>query len=83
MYIHLGNNYVIPFSDILMILRINSPVPKHMKEIIDIAKTEKKLFNVSEKGKEKSMIICKERIFLSPISSTTLLKRADNFYREV
>lgn len=83
MYIHLGNNYVVPFSDIIMILKINSPMPKHMNEIIEIAKTEKRLFNVSEKGKEKAMIICNEKIFLSPISSTTLFKRANNFYREV
>ena len=83
MYIHLGNNYVVPFSDIIMLLKLNSPMPKHMNEIIEIAKTEKRLFNVSEKGKEKAMIICNEKIFLSPISSTTLFKRANNFYREV
>lgn len=83
MYIHLGNNFIIPAADIIAILNIKSPMPKDIKEIIEIAKTEKKLFNVSEKGKEKALIICTEKAYLSPISSTTLFRRADTFYREV
>lgn len=79
MYIHLGNNCIIPFTDIVAILNIDPPISRDIKEIIEIAKTEKKLFNVSEKGKEKAVIICTEKVFLSPISSTTLLRRANNF----
>ncbi|HNX28219.1 MAG TPA: DUF370 domain-containing protein [Syntrophomonadaceae bacterium] len=83
MYIHLGNNVIIPSVDIIAILNIESPISKDVKEIIEIAKTEKNLINISAKGKEKALIICTEKVYLSPISSTTLFRRAKNFYREV
>ncbi|HPF43636.1 MAG TPA: DUF370 domain-containing protein [Syntrophomonadaceae bacterium] len=83
MYIHLGNNYIIPSADIIAILNIEPPISKDIIEIIEIAKTEKSILNVSEKGKEKAMIICTNKVYLSPISSTTLFRRANNFYREV
>lgn len=83
MYIHLGNNFIIPSADIIAILNIEPPISKDIKEIIEIAKTEKSILNVSEKGKEKAMIICTNKVYLSPISSTTLFRRANNFYREV
>ncbi len=83
MYIHLGNNFIIPSADIIAILNIEPPISKDIKEIIEIARTEKNIFNVSGNGKEKTLIICTEKVYLSPISSTTLFRRANNFYREV
>ena len=40
MYIHLGNNYIIPSADIIAILNIEPPISIDIIEIIEIAKTE-------------------------------------------
>ncbi|MDD3852408.1 MAG: DUF370 domain-containing protein [Syntrophomonadaceae bacterium] len=83
MYIHLGNNYIVSAGDIIAILSLEPPVAEEVKEIIEIAKLEKNFSNVSEKGKEKALIICDKGVVLSPISSTTLQKRAFNYLKEV
>ncbi len=78
MYVHLGNNYIISFSDIIAILNIEPPISHDLKDIIDMARIEKCLVSISEKGKEKSLVICNDKLYLSPISSNTLFKRAAN-----
>lgn len=83
MYIHLGNNCIISSADIIAILNIEPPISKGILEIMEIAKTEKFLLNISEKDKEKALIICSDKVYVSPISSKTLLRRADNFFKEV
>lgn len=75
MYIHLGNNCIISAQDVVAILNMNTNLSEDLTDIIDLARLEKKLINISEEGKEKSLVICKDKIFLSPISSVTLFKR--------
>ncbi|MEN6327125.1 MAG: extracellular matrix/biofilm biosynthesis regulator RemA family protein [Syntrophomonas sp.] len=82
MYVHLGNNFIISFKDIIAILNIEPPVSHDLKDIITIARLDKKLINISEKGKEKSMVICDDKVYMSPISSTTLYKRAGSRHKE-
>jgi len=76
MYVHLGNNYITSAEKILAVLNYEAIVSSDVEEIVDIARIEKKLINISEKGKEKSIIVCDENVYLSPISSITLYKRA-------
>lgn len=75
MYIHLGNNYIISAQDVVAILNMNTNLSEDLVDIIDLARFDKKLINISEEGKEKSLVICKDKIYLSPISSVTLFKR--------
>lgn len=75
MYVHLGNNYIIPSQNIIAILNIKPPLSEDLIDIIDTAKLDKKIINISENGKEKTLIICDNKVYLSPISSTTLYKR--------
>jgi regulator of extracellular matrix RemA (YlzA/DUF370 family) len=82
MYIHLGNNYIISFKSIIAILNIEPPISRDLTDIIEIARTERNLVRISKKGKEKALIVCSDKIYLSPISSTTLYKRASNNYEE-
>jgi len=77
MYIHLGNNHIISSQSIV------PPRSEDLTDIIDNAKLDKKLINISEKGKEKALIVCDNKVYLSPISSTTLYKRAFRHYKEV
>jgi len=82
MFIHLGNNYIISSQDIIAILNLNDNVSDDAADIIELARSEKKLVNISDDGKEKSMIICKDMIYLSPISSITLFKRGASYSKE-
>mgnify|MGYP000979463785 CR=1 FL=1 len=75
MYIHLGNNYIISAQDIVAILNMNTNLSEDLMDIMELARLDKKLINISEKGKEKSLVVCKDRVYLSPISSVTLYKR--------
>lgn len=83
MYIHLGNNHIISSQNIIAILNIEPPIAEDLIDIIDTAKMDKNLINISEKGKEKTLIVCDNKVYLSPISSTTLYKRALSHYKEV
>lgn len=83
MYIHLGNNHIISAQNVVAILNMEPPLSEDLKDIIDSAKLDKKLINISEKGKEKALIVCDNKVYLSPISSTTLYKRAFSHYKEV
>ncbi len=83
MYIHLGNDVIIPASSVIAILNIEDPVSEEIKDIMEIAALDKNLVNISNKEKKKALIITDKECFISPISSTTLYKRALNFYKEV
>ncbi len=83
MYLHLGNNYIISTQNIIAILNLNPPLNEDIKDIMEIARSERKLVNISEKGKNKALVLCDDKVCLSPISSNTLYKRASHFTGEV
>lgn len=83
MYIHLGNNVVIPVNSIIAILNIEAPYSEDVDDIIHVAMEKKNLVRISENTKEKSLVICDDNVYISPISSTTLYKRSLNQYKEV
>ncbi len=82
MYVHLGNNYIISGEKIVAVLNYQNPVSTDLQDIVDIARLENKLINISDKGKEKAVIVCDDKVYLSPISSITLYKRAFSYYKE-
>jgi len=82
MYMHLGNNCVIPTKDIIAILNVEE-MSEDIQDIIEVARLEKKFTNISDKGKEKALVICDNQVFVSPISSLTLYRRAGNPFKEV
>ncbi|NLV15619.1 MAG: DUF370 domain-containing protein [Syntrophomonadaceae bacterium] len=76
MFLHLGSDNMITTDQIIAIINIDEIVNKSIQDIIDIGIVEKKVNQIVPKDKAKSLIITTDRIFLSPISSATLLKRA-------
>ncbi len=82
MYIHLGNNYIISAPSVIAILNYEPPVSNDVRDIVEIARMEKNLVSISEKGKEKAVVICDDKVYLSPISSITLYKRVFNYLKE-
>jgi len=82
MYIHLGSDVVISAQNLIAIVNIEKPLSADIQDILDIATEERKLINISAKDKKKALVICDDCAYISPISSNTLYKRANNYYKE-
>lgn len=87
MFLHIGGDYVVSIRNIIAIMDLETTtISKDTKEFLKIAEEEGFVKSISDEI-PKSFIITevdkKSKIFLSPISSVTLQKRAsfleDNF----
>ncbi len=79
MYLHLGEKTVIRTDDIIGIFDLDtSTISKNTRDFLSQCEKEKKVINVSFEL-PKSFILCREkedyRVYISQISSQTLLKR--------
>lgn len=82
MYLHLGQDTVVSDSEVLGIFDLDtSTVSKATRDYLSTAEKEKRVINVSFEL-PKSFVVCAEkegvRVYLSPISSSTLKKRMKN-----
>lgn len=80
MYIHLGQNTVVRFKDIIGIFDLESTtISKHTRKFLTEAEKRKEVINVSYEL-PKSFAVTNEKgktqVYISQISSSTLLKRA-------
>ncbi|MFZ5645082.1 MAG: extracellular matrix regulator RemB [Bacillota bacterium] len=78
MFLHLGGDTVALKKDIIAILDYKKGFSAINKEFMEIARDEGFIENISEQGKEKSYVITSDKIFISPISCSTLKKRSSN-----
>lgn len=83
MYLHLGENTVIRTDDIIGIFDMDtSTISKWTKEYLSNATKSKRVINVTMEL-PKSYVICNEnneiKVYISQISSQTLMKRKSNF----
>lgn len=81
MYLHLGGSALLRHRDLIAILDMdNTSVSKITREFLRGSEEEGFVKSVSEEL-PKTYIICEEqgksRVYISPISSATLLKRAE------
>ncbi|WP_175637934.1 extracellular matrix regulator RemB [Metabacillus schmidteae] len=74
MYIHLGDNHVVPSKEVVMILDRQS---SQESAIVDefFKKQQDKIVQLASND-AKSIIITLDKIYFSPLSSSTLKKRA-------
>ncbi len=78
MFIHIGNDEVVLTKDVIMILDRYALISKDTSDFLQVAREEGFVVEPSEQGKDKkSLIITDKKMIFSPISSVTLLKRAD------
>lgn len=80
MYVHLGGNIVVPDGEIIAVFDINvKTMSKDTGDFLRIADEEGFIVKISEEN-PKSFIVTerdkKSIIYLSPISSFTIIKRA-------
>ena len=76
MFLHLGGDTVALKKDIIAILDYKKGISAINKEFMEIARDEGFIETISEEGKEKSYVITSEKIYISPISCSTLKKRS-------
>jgi len=72
-FLHLGKDIVVSKGDVIMILDYRANIKTLPNENTFVR-------NLAEQGKEKSWVITSRDIFISPISSSTLKKRAESFF---
>lgn len=75
MFLHIGNGYLIPTKDVVMISDYQTTISsKDTQNFMKVA-NEEGFIEDHSKGVPKSFIVTNETIYLSLISSTTLVKR--------
>ncbi len=75
MYIYLGGDTVIKSDDIIGIFDMDtSTVNKASRDYLSKSEKDKKVIYVNFEL-PKSFIVCKEKIYICPLNTSTLLKR--------
>lgn len=79
MFLHLGSEVIVSLRDVIFIGDINlTETAKATREFLDIVREEGFVEDVSN-GEAKSFVITSSKVFLSSISTGTLIKRAKSF----
>lgn len=81
MYLHLGQNVVVPLGAVVGIFDLDNTTGSHItRTFLNKAEKAGRIVNISE-DLPKSFIICRdgetEKIYLSQLASSTLLKRSE------
>lgn len=78
MFLHLGGDILISQEKIIAILDLETVMKNSASEkFLNNIKINNDIQNIT-RGKEKSLVVTTDGNYLSPISSTTLLKRSDS-----
>lgn len=79
MFLHLGSNFMVHTEKIIAILDLDTARTSQIsRNFINNIMKSGLVQNIAENGKEKSLIISDKEYYLSPISSSTLLKRSSS-----
>ena len=81
MYLHLGQDVVVPHHSVIGIFDLDNATSSHItRSFLSRAEKEGSVINVSE-DLPKSFIVCTEnnqkKVYLSQLASATLLKRCE------
>ncbi|KGK89421.1 hypothetical protein DP73_10260 [Desulfosporosinus sp. HMP52] len=78
MYIHLGGDVLLKTDRIVAIIDLEMTKLSQVNQIFldKVHKNNRKINYISEKGREKTLVVTMTDLYFSPISSITLLKRS-------
>lgn len=80
MYVHLGGNVVVPDNEIIAVFDIDvKEMSKDTREFLRIAEEEGFIVKISKENLKSFIVTERDKksiIYLSPISSFTIIKRA-------
>lgn len=87
MFLHLGSDVMVLTRDIIAILDFEtSTLSKITREFLSASQEEEFIINVSQEDLPKSFVLTevfgKIRVYISPISTSTLQKRFEEIYQE-
>lgn len=74
MFLHIGGDLIIPIKDVIGIFDLTSAENSATSEFLSVAKEEGFIVDQID-GEKKSFVLVNEKIYLSPIASSTLRKR--------
>lgn len=83
MYLHLGQSVVVPYGDVIGLFDMDNSTSSHLtRAFLGRAEKEGRVESISE-DLPKSFALCgkkgeKSRVYLSQLTTATLLKRAEN-----
>ena len=80
MYLHLGQNVVVPMKSVVAVFDLDNTTQSHItRKFLSEAESGGKVINISD-DIPKSFVLCQDGdktvIYLSQLSSSTLLKRS-------
>ena len=84
MYLHLGNDHVVKKTDIVGIFDLdNTSQSRQTRDFLSRAEKEGRMVIASGEELPKSFVVCRspdggQRVYLSLLNSSTLLKRSEN-----
>jgi len=83
MYLHLGSNISVPYADVVGIFDLdNSSTSRITRDFLAAAEKEGMVVNVGEDLPKSIVVCCPEgswqRVYISPLASSTLLHRAES-----
>lgn len=77
MFLHVGGDMVVPMDDLIAIINLETGCKKEAtREFLSLAAEDRSIVHICVEKRRKSIILTKRCVYFSPISTTTLLKRA-------
>jgi hypothetical protein len=79
MFLHIGNNIIVRKDKVILILDLDTAGSNQIsRSLLNKMMKKGNVQNITEKGKEKSFVMTDSEYYLSPISSSTLMKRSQS-----
>lgn len=78
MFLHLGDDVMVPKQDIVAILDIQTSQVNSTSDFLKMARGQGFMETIGEADKVRSYVITTDKVYLSPISCGTLNKRGLN-----
>ncbi|MGD0152760.1 MAG: DUF370 domain-containing protein [Thermacetogeniaceae bacterium] len=76
MFLHIGGDNVVALEELVAIMDMETTKRETTREFLGFAADEKLVVHIGKREREKSIVITANRVYLSPISTATLLKRS-------
>jgi len=79
MFLHIGGEVMVPLNELIIILDLKKVCcSEATREFLSFEAGEKRVVHISDHDREKSIVITKNKVYYSPISINTLVKRSQN-----
>lgn len=83
MYLHLGSDYMVKNSEIIAIFNLRRPEASLVETYVEPERQRYQVIDLAASPAERaSCVLTSSKIYLSPISSSTLRKRLEEGFRE-